>query len=1024
MKIKKILSLLVVLTLVCSFMTMTNVQAAEDEFAILKTLGINTDFSDNTTPITRYQLAVMALDLTGQSSSGDGEPIYPDVPVKHKYFPVINAVTESGLMGAIADGSFAPDSNASVMDGGRILLSELGYTAFAEQAGWTDSQYNSKVQSLGLMAGIDTSKGLTAYGFGKMIINMLSKKTMEIVSVNSDGIEFKESNYSYVESKYGYKLRYGIMQANGNVSIASAVPVTTKQAVIDGILYRTDGRDFTDYVGYNVKYIVTSEFEDGRVIHVEKYKGHEELVIDAEDILSYSNRTLTYTDEDDSIETVIVPLSARLILNGTNVSSLSDVYFKPEIGNIVFVDTEGDSVYDVVKITSKIYIKVGGASTTSISDAWTGEAYDLRDRTVYIYKNGSAYDVSQITTGSYLELTASNFAYATVEGNEILQPDAAASEVLSFNMIDDITTVTGKINSRRGNGVAIDGNFYEFSSYYYDLIKSDYVDSVVLGATATLVLNNRGQIIDIVDIQSEYSNSSVPKKYGYMTNITEARGLEGQAMVRLVDIETLEEIGYETAKDCKLNGAKFKYSDSFAHSYGAGTNTAFYLPDGNFKHQLIRYALNEEGKISELYLAVDRAHKYVTKHILPLSADDFNPDTTTGEYNQFDLTNGDYDPKYDGYDDNNFTLDKNGYLSGSVRFEGLYSLEKSTVQLEIPVNYAIDDAGVSLGATDTGHYDAYANLQEVRYWRVSKGEEVNSTTSLINNSHYQNVQYVQFYDVSERYVPTVAIRYVKKPPVTDELVLEGVRMGDAMYNVNSRYWYVTDVNTVYDDKTEKEKTQVSAVATVGTRLETATFIEASNIKENTTSGQLVQRRVSTGYTFELDEQYYSSGSNSDYWIDFNHADDKANYLAEWKDIKKGDLIEVRLDTMGMVNGFRRVVDGDIIKDYDNLECGYVAGLSRGGGNIAVNLGYCVKSFGLDGALVNLAGPDASITKLAMIFTQEYKPGGNNSIKGCAMIINLKSGQCEVATLEDVKVGDYVLYRMNCGEPAEVFILRP
>ena len=276
MKTKKILSLVVVLTLVLSFFAMGTVQAAEDEFAILRTLGINTDFSDDTTPITRYQLAEIALELTGIAPDADGEPAYPDVPVKHKLFPVINAVTKNGLMGGLMDGSFGADTYASIMDGGRVLLSELGYTSFAVQAGWTDAQYSSKVQSLGLTSGVDSSKGLTYNAIGRMMVNMLTTKVMEIVAVTSDGIQYAESDKTYAESKYGYVIKTGIFQANGSASIAGYSAVRMNEAVLDGAIYKTNALDYTRFVGYPVKVILTSEI-DGEIIHVENTQAMKNL---------------------------------------------------------------------------------------------------------------------------------------------------------------------------------------------------------------------------------------------------------------------------------------------------------------------------------------------------------------------------------------------------------------------------------------------------------------------------------------------------------------------------------------------------------------------------------------------------------------------------------------------------------------------------------------------------------------------------------------------------------------------------
>ena len=1022
MKIKKILSLLVVLTLVCSFMTITNVQAAEDEFGILTTLGINPDFGDDATPITRYQLANIAMDIAGLSLEPEGEPIYPDIPLKHKYFPLINAVTLNGLMGALADGSFSPNSNATAMDGGRVLLAVLGYTAFAVQAGWTDAQYNSKVQSLGLLSGVDSSEGLTAYVIKKMMVNMLTKNVMEIVSVDAEGIKFKESDLTYIEYKYGYKLKIGVLQANSYSSSAGHLPVTAKQAVIDGVLYKTDGRDYTDYVGYNVKFILTSEYDDGRIIHIEKYKGSEELVIDADKIVEYNDYTYTYIDENGSTETVSFPTTARVIINDQNMGTYDARHFKPDLGSVTLVDTDGDYNYDLVNISSKIYVKIGSTTTSGISNAWSGEAYDFGGKTSSFYNDGKNVELIKIEPNSYIELSAGAITHETVNGNVIIKPDISNSKIITVNVVNGTTTVTGRITTRRVDAIGIDGVLYEMNAYYYDLVKSDYVDAVALGATATLVLNSKGEIIDVVDVTSEYANSDVAKNYGYMTAISAARGGTDQGVVRIIDLTTLEEERYVTDEECKINGKKFKYSEAIVYN---NSNTCFYLPDGNFKHQLIRYALNEEGEISELYLAVDRAHEKLTKHIMPLTHTDILPENTIDYYvgtsPEF-IDNPDYDSKYDGYDNNNFTLDKNGYLAARTVIDGLYTLDKTTIQIVIPVDKAIDGSGVALGNNELAHYDAYTNVQDPRYWQVCYGDDFNaSDNSLIMQTitAKSSWNYLALYDVSEDYVPAVAIKYVKNLPVVGDLPIEGPAI-DAAYSTGSRFWYVTDINTIYDEISQQEKHEVTAVAADSYRKEgliTQKFITATKLKESS----LYHARIVSGYDYETDMATYVDGSTTDL------CDDKQTRTAKtWEEIKKGDMIEVRLNTAGEVNSFRIVCDGDIIKDADNLKCGnvYRHSWTDEMGYVAVNLGYCLKSYGKDGALLNLGGLNGPTSGLRMIGSFDYKPGGANSIKGSAMIIHTKSGQCEPAKLDDIEIGDYVLYRRNVGVVVEVFIIRP
>lgn len=775
MKLKKILSLLVVLTLACSLFTAVNVNAAEDEFAILRTLGISTDFSDNTTPITRYQLAQVALELTGISAEPNGEPVFPDIPVKHKYFPVVNAAYINGLMGALTDGSFGPDTNATAMDAGRVLLSELGYTAFAKQANWTDAQYNSKVQSLGLMRGIDSSKGLTYHDVGKMIINMFTTKVMDIIAIDGEGIKFAESNLTYIESRFGYILKTGIMYAAGSASASGYAPVKANQVIIDDILYKTDGRDYSKYVGYNVKYIVTSEYEDGQVIHVEKYRDYEEVVISAKDVLGYDNYVMTYVDENGSQEKLTLGTSARVIINGQNMGA-GDVnfekYFTPDHGSITFVDTDGNDVYDVANINTMVYFKAGGVTATTITDTLTGASLNIGDIDTYVYKDGVAVEMTQITAGDYVEVATGRVAYSTVNGNEIMSLNAATSEIATLNVVST-STVTGKVTAKKTTGIGVDGVVYDYNNYYADLLASDYVKVVSLGDTVEVVLNEKGEVIDIPSAKSSYGDESVEKTYAYLLGMASTGGISESAVVRFMDIEKLQEVRLVTSEDCKINGKKFDFNE--VNTVDPTTATSIYYPNGTFKHQLFRYSVNENNEINNIYLAVDHANQYVLDH---------NGSPTSA-------VNPDYDPAYAGYDENNFSLDymKTDAHGYGANIENLYFIKPQTIMLKIP-----------------------PTPENPKLWVVTTNEEVTTSNSIVTAFADSAIE---LYDVNEQYVPAVGIK--REAGSSNDVTRSGFKNA-------IRTGIVTNVMDVYDENSNEIRRQVTLAVPTPSGVETRMLV--------------------------------------------------------------------------------------------------------------------------------------------------------------------------------------------------------
>ena len=288
-----------------------------------------------------------------------------------------------------------------------------------------------------------------------------------------------------------------------------------------------------------------------------------------------------------------------------------------------------------------------------------------------------------------------------------------------------------------------------------------------------------------------------------------------------------------------------------------------------------------------------------------------------------------------------------------------------------------------------------------------------------------NWGYVALYDSSEEYTPSVAIKYRKTAAASADAYIPGVDFGDGYFRNDSRYHYVTGVDWIYDEAEGEEKLQITAVKATQDSIETVTLLPAGKITESSR----IARRDPTIYDFELDEATYVM-DNYGTIRDVNPNDYLLNGselpTRRWDEIEVGDMLECRFDTMGYVSGFRIMVENEIIEDLDNIVYGRVTSnyWYDEVAIISVNLGYVLQSYGVNGFLMNIGGPNGPSYGLRKIGQLNPVPGGSNSIKGAAMIIHTKSKTCESATLSDVKVGDTVLVRRNTDVPVELFILRP
>lgn len=87
-----------------------------------------------------------------------------------------------------------------------------------------------------------------------------------------------------------------------------------------------------EYLGEKVNYIADSEYGDADCIYMEVSKDSDALVIDAENIESYEDYTLSYTDDDDN-ESVELSQSCRMIMNGTPEDTYDERYFIPRLAS-------------------------------------------------------------------------------------------------------------------------------------------------------------------------------------------------------------------------------------------------------------------------------------------------------------------------------------------------------------------------------------------------------------------------------------------------------------------------------------------------------------------------------------------------------------------------------------------------------------------------------------------------------------------------------------------------------------------
>ena len=580
-------------------------------------------------------------------------------------------------------------------------------------------------------------------------------------------------------------------------------------------------------------------------------KEYTKNVIEAEDIVNYSHYSLTYVDAEEKQDVVNFSSSTRVIINGQNMTTYDARYFTPDHGKITFTDTDGDEVFDVVSIDTYVYYKIGGASMDKLSDQWSLDVINVADyEKVYSYNDGIGAELMSFEQGAYAEIAAGAVTYATVSGNEIMKPDFANSEIMTINVIPT-TTVSGTITGKRADTLMIEGVGYELNAYYKDLVASGYVKSVAIGSTIDAVVNEKGQIIDILNIITDYTEISESLTYGYMVSMkTDRKSGNDGAVVRLVDFYNLEELNLKTSADCRINGKKFKFSEVEAVD-PTTTSASIFWPDGSFKDQLIKYSLNRDGEINNIYLFKDNANQFLMTGYIGFSST---------------LRNPDYDPAYLGYNTSEFTIDRagNDMVADNLYLENLYSVKQNhTIQLKIPADPTILtqwtvklNARNSSGSTETFFKPFYSST---------------------NRNNFE------VYDVSEDYSIGVLIERGSGG--------SGLGMESGSFSDETRSIVVSAVEDIYDEISGEERRQVTGYQTTPSGIKKVSYIAVRNDLTSTIHynnhiaggtypgmlwtdiepGDIIRIRKNSagevgGFGLFIDKDYFSDLDNIDYGL--------------------------------------------------------------------------------------------------------------------------------------------------------------
>ena len=172
--------------------------ADSEDAKLLGVLGIieQSEFFASNEKVTRGELAKYLTELSGLSASMlNKESMFSDVPASSAYAPYINFAVTQKYMAGYANGTFAPDDTAEVIQAFMGIVNMLGYEVYAAKYGGYPLGYQVMAKQLKLSSDIsDVNRPLMRSDLytimnGALYSNVLKQKTF-----TNDRVEYVEGD--------------------------------------------------------------------------------------------------------------------------------------------------------------------------------------------------------------------------------------------------------------------------------------------------------------------------------------------------------------------------------------------------------------------------------------------------------------------------------------------------------------------------------------------------------------------------------------------------------------------------------------------------------------------------------------------------------------------------------------------------------------------------------------------------------------------------------------------------------------
>jgi len=557
----------------------TFVPMASQEFSVLKAMELLTDELINasaTDTVTRAEFVGALYKIAGYSPITTMKEPFSDVDNATPYNDAISFFYNIGVIKGTSSTTFEPYNTISCRQAVLVMVNFLGYKIKNRVNSDSESGYLDAAYKYGLLKGVKTDSfdsALTAESAAVLLYNCATADLVELLSYNSNGeATVHIDKNSCILTEY-HSIYYG--KGTIGVSIDGELRLEEK-ILIDGNVYFTDDRDFSEYLGYKVKFFYKLDGSEKTLLWVTPEAINNVLSIESEDLLTddseYNYDKIVYRENGKKRTVANVNLYADIIYNYALCNNANPDMIKPKAGNITLVDHNGDSCYDTVIVREYQNLFVYG---TSIDENFIagryGNSVDLDDyKYVKLIKNGEEINLNQINNNCVVScLAGPDKKYLYVYINE----SGVKEKLVSVTQDPDETV-------------------YEFESGEYSVAKTlnqvitdgKYeVPQLTLGRTYRYYLDITGKIAAITETDDD------AEQYAYLVEIGKPSSFRDRNCAEMeVVLKDGTQTCVKTAEKLTIDGVENK----------KGTD----LPLGGVE-EVVKLTFNKDGEVKSIDFA-------------------------------------------------------------------------------------------------------------------------------------------------------------------------------------------------------------------------------------------------------------------------------------------------------------------------------------------------------------------------------------------------------------------------------------